>query len=63
MRRFEQVISKNKVSSNTVSPPCKVKAQTVAWCFCTAKILFDIFPCLRFVTGTWVFVLFEEMNV
>jgi len=30
MSRFEQAISKNKVSSNAISLPCEVKAQTVA---------------------------------
>ncbi len=29
MRWFEQAISKNKVSSNAISPPCEAKAQTV----------------------------------
>ena len=28
MRRFEQATSKNKVSHNAISSPCKAKAQT-----------------------------------
>jgi hypothetical protein len=58
MSRFEQAISKNKVSSNVISLPCEVKAQTVAVRakdICVTVFMRD-FPISLFVFGMGFFV-------
>jgi hypothetical protein len=44
MRWFEQAISKNKVSSNAISPPCEAKAQTVVVPVISGAVCRRVFP-------------------